>query len=90
MNFGLWMFLHGKYGGPTAADVPNSNILSIYDFMKAYQRQRDSESCHTARSLRDSLSDNRANRPVNCANTLRNNNFLARLIPAAEPLCAAV
>ncbi|MDR2161834.1 MAG: hypothetical protein LBO77_06845 [Desulfovibrio sp.] len=90
MNFGLWMFLHGKYGGPSDADVPDGNTLKIYDFMKAYQRQRDSESCRTARSVRDSRPDNRANRPVNCANILRNNNFLARLIPAAQPLCAAV
>jgi hypothetical protein len=90
MNFGMWMFLHGKYGGPTAADVPDGNTLSIYDFMKAYQRRRDGESYHAARSVRDSLSGNRANRPVNCANILRNNSFLARLIPAAQPLCAAV
>jgi flagellum-specific peptidoglycan hydrolase FlgJ len=90
MNFGMWMFLHGKYGGPTPEDVPDGNTLSVYDFMKAFQRQRDSESSHTARSVRDSLSDNRANRPVNCANIPRNNNFLARLIPAAQPLCAAV
>jgi hypothetical protein len=90
MNFGMWMFLEGKYGGPTAADVPDGTTLSVYDFMKAYQRRRDGESCHTARSVRDSLSDNRANRPMNCANILRNNNFLTRLIPAAQPLCAAV
>jgi hypothetical protein len=90
MNFGMWMFLHGKYGGPTPDDVPDGNTLGIYDFMKAYQRQHGSESCRTARSIRDSLSDNRVNRPVNCANILRNNNFLARLIPVAQPLCAAV
>jgi hypothetical protein len=90
MNFGLWMFLHGKYGGPIAADVPDGNTLSVHDFMKAYQRRRDGESCHAARSIRDFHSDSRERKLVNRPEMPQRGAFLTRLIPAAQPLCAAV
>jgi hypothetical protein len=51
MNFGLWMYLEGKYGGPTAADVPDGNTLSVCDFRKAYQRRCDEAEYQAAQPL---------------------------------------
>jgi hypothetical protein len=90
MNFGLWMFLHGKYGGPTAADVPDGNTLSLYDFMKAYQRRRDEAAYRAAQPVRNFHQDSRERKLVNRLEMPQRGSFPARLIPAAQPLCAAV
>ncbi|MDR3358391.1 MAG: helix-turn-helix domain-containing protein [Desulfovibrio sp.] len=90
MNFGLWMFLEGKYGGPSAADVPDGNTLSVYDFMKAYQRRCDEAAQRAARPAHNFHPDSRERNTVNRLEMPQRGSFLARLIPAAQPLCAAV
>ena len=89
MTFGMWMFLHDKYGGPTAADVPDGNTVSILDFMKAYQRQCETAAYHAAQAARDSQANNRERKPMSCVEVLQGG-FLSRLFPSAQPLCAAV
>jgi hypothetical protein len=90
MNFGMWMFLHGKYGGPTAADVPDGNTLSIYDFMKAYQRRCDEAAQRAAQPVRNFHRDSRERKFVDRLEMPQRGSFMTRLIPAAQPLCAAV
>jgi hypothetical protein len=90
MNFGTWMFLEGKYGGPTAADVPEGNTLSVFDFMKAYQRRCEEAAHRAAQPVRDFHPDNRARNPVNRLEMPRFGSFLTRLIPAEQPLRVAV
>jgi len=89
MVHGTWLFLHGKYGGLTAADVPDGNTLTIRDFMKAYQRRRDEDSCREARTARDSQVNDRR-KSVSSAAMPNNSGFLARLFPLARPSCPTV
>ena len=89
MHFGKWRFLHGRYGGPTAADVPEGNTLTIQNFMNAYQRRREAEAYREAQGARDSQTDKRERKPMTSAAQPQNSNFLSRLFPAAH-LCAAV
>ena len=47
MLYGRWHFLHDKFGGPTAADVPDGNTRNMNDFMTDYERRRDAAECVT-------------------------------------------
>jgi hypothetical protein len=82
---GKWMFLHDKYGGPTAADVPDGNTLSINDFMTAYQKRRDDAAYREACAARDSLTSTQKSKSLNTSAMPQHGGFQERL----SPLCAA-
>ena len=84
MLHGTWLYLHAKYGGPTAADVPENNTQNMDDFMKGYQRRCEQSAYHAARAAPVN-----EERPVKCGELLKNGDFLSRLFPAAQ-VCAAV
>jgi len=84
-----WFFLQGKYGGPTAADVPEANTQNIYDFMKCFQPQREAAADHATRPAQAG-EIGRERKPVSCGDLLRNSDFMSRMFPGANPLCAAV
>ena len=82
---GRWRFLHEKYGGLTASDVPDDITLGIHDFMTVYEQRRNAMAYHEARAAVDFHPDNQARKTVNRTELP----LLARPFPTANPVCAA-
>ena len=77
MHFGKWLHLHGKYAGPTAADVPENNTKNMADFMTGYPQRREASAYHAGRAV------------LSVPERQGQGDFLSLMFPAS-PLCAAV
>jgi hypothetical protein len=99
MAFGTWRYLYSQHKAPSPSDVPDDNALGIVEFMNAFKRKCEENTCGAAQLARDipakrsaftrERSGNQEGRVTLCGEIMQASGFLKRLLPQKETLCVA-